>query len=165
MRRLAYLVLDYLRQAAVFLAASTGVAALVTIVLPFIGYATFGDRPGPGWYGPPGRPTWSALKDLAEHALALPVFGAIAVLIYFIVPFAVVRSLQHFDVPVTIVRVTAALLCAMVAAVVIASAGWYIALGAVAGSAGVLGGLMYGAVGLSRSRRSSVAVSAGAPVT
>ena len=165
MRRLVRLILDYLRQALVFLAASTGVAALVTIVLPFIGYATFGDRPGPGWYGPPSRPTWSALRELAEYALALPMFGAIAVLMYFIVPFAVVRALQHFRVPVTVVRLAGALLCAMVAAVVIAGAGWYITLGAVAGGAGVLGGLVYGAVGLPRRREVHSAVSASAPVT
>jgi hypothetical protein len=165
MRRLARLVLDYLRQAAIFLAASTGVAACATIMLPFIGYATFGDRPGPGWYGAATRPTWRALRELAEYALALPLFGAIPALIYFIVPFAVVRSLQHFGVPGPVVRIAGAVLCAMVAVVVIAGAGWYIALGPVAAGAGVLGGLVYGAMVLSRRRRIPAAVSAVAPVT
>jgi hypothetical protein len=165
MRRLTNLVLDYLRQAVMFLAASTGVAALTTIVLPFIGYATFGDRPGPGWYGPPSHLTWGALRELAEYALALPVFGAIAVLIYFIVPFAVVRALQHFGLPVGVVRIAGALLCAVVAAVVITGAGWYISLGAVAGGAGVFGGLIYGAVVLPRNRQAQSVVSVSAPVT
>ena len=163
-RGVGRLLLDYLREALVFLAASTGVAALATIVLPFVGYATFGDRPGPGWYGPPSRPTWGALRELAEYALALPMFGAVAVALYFVVPFAVVRSLQHFRLPALAIRIVSALLCALLAAVGIAGAGWYIALGAVAGGAGVVGGLVYGAWRLPRRPAAAPAVSASVPV-
>lgn len=153
MRRLGRLSLDYLREAALFLAASTGAAAVATIVLPFFGYATFGDRPGPGWYDPAIRPTWAALRELSGYALALPVFGAMVVAMYFVVPFAVVRAMQHYRVPMPVVRIAGALSCALLASVVISAAGWYIALGAVAGSAGIVGSFVYGAWRLPRRRR------------
>lgn len=150
MNRLARLVVDYLRHCVGFLLASTGVAALVTFVLPFVGYATYGDRPGPGWYGPPASLSWRDVGTLAEYALVLPIFGAVSVAIYFVVPYAAVRLLEHRGLGPLAVRVVGGLLSAVVAWVVIGGAGWYIALGAVAGSAGVLGGLLYGAFRLPR---------------
>ena len=142
--------LDYLRQAGWFLLASTGVAALATVILPLIGYATFGDRPGPGWYGPPSALTWSGVVELAGYAVALPVFGALGVLFYFVVPFVAVRLLERTLAPQWLTRGVGGLLCAVLAWVVIAGAGWYIALGTVAGGAGVVGGLLYGLVKLPR---------------
>jgi hypothetical protein len=156
MRRLARLFLDYVRHAACFLTASAGVAALTTIVLPVLGFVAFGDR-GPAWYGTTMHPTWNALGQLAAYAVALPLFGALPASILFIVPFAVVRALQHFAVPSFVTRTTGALLCAIVAAIIIAGAGWYIALGAAAGGAGVLGATLYGAAVLSRERQAPLA--------
>src|SRR2546423_10838179 len=131
MRKAAKLLLDYLRHAGRFLVASAGVAALMVVVLPFLGYDTFGDRPGAGWHGTPTRPTRAAVVELLNYALALPLFGAIGVAIFFVVPFAVVRLLERTAVHLAIVRAVGALLCGEVAFLVI-GAGWYISLGIVA---------------------------------
>jgi len=162
MRTLVGIVLDYLRQLAWFLAASTGVGALVTFVLPLLGYATFGDRPGPGWYGPPSSMSWAGIRRSAEYALALPVFGAMPAVFYFAVPYVVVRLLERTRVPRYAVRLVGALLCAAAAFVVLAGAGWYISLGAVAGAAGIIGGAIYGARTLPRTMVASPEA-AGAP--
>src|SRR5687768_4254458 len=83
MRRLLSLILDYLRNAVLFLFASSGIAALAVILLPLIGYMSFGDRPRTGWYGIPKHITWDAVLNTGGYALALSVFGAIPVLIGF----------------------------------------------------------------------------------
>jgi hypothetical protein len=145
MRRLLSLVLDYLRNAVLFLLASSGVAALAVIILPLIGYMSFGDRPGPGWYGLPKQITWDGILSLVEYAVALPVFGAIPALIYFVVPYAAVRLLQLTRLPRWVSQVIGGLFCGIVALLVIEMAGWYIALGALAAYAGILGGALYGA--------------------
>ena len=156
MRRFLSVVLDYLRNAVVFVLASTGVAALAVIILPLFGYMSFGDRPGPGWYGLPRQITWDGILSLVEYALALPVFGAIPALIYFVVPFASVRLLQLTRLPRWIGQAVGGLLCGGVALLVLEMAGWYIALGAVAAYAGILGGALYGAFVMARRRPASL---------
>src|SRR5690349_21947508 len=145
MRRLFSILLDYVRHAVLFLLASSGVAALAVVSLPLIGYMSFGDRPGPGWYGFPQHVTWAAIASLVGYAVALPVFGAIPVLIYFVVPYTAIRLIQLTRWPRWIGQIIGGLLCAVIALLVIEMAGWYIALGALAGYAGVLGGTLYGA--------------------
>jgi hypothetical protein len=150
MRKLGSVVLDYLRQLVWFLLASTGVSALFTFVLPLVGYDTFGDRPGPGWHGLPSKITWAGVSELGEYALALPLFGAMAAVFYFAVPFVAVRLLERTRLPRYAIRVVGALLCAAAAFVVLAAAGWYISLGIVAGATGIVGGAIYGARKLPR---------------
>ena len=150
MRRLLFLILDYLRNAVLFLLASTGIAALAVVLLPLIGYSSFGDRPGTGWYGIPQHITWEAIVGTGEYALALPVFGAIPVLIYFVIPYGAVRLLQITRLHRWISQIVGGLLCGALALMVISMAGWYIALGALPTYTGVLGGLLYGGFVLAR---------------
>ena len=156
MRRLLSIILDYLRNAVLFLLASSGVAALAVIILPLIGYMSFGDRPGPGWYGLPKNITWDGIRSLVEYALALPVFGAVPALIYFLVPYACVRLLQLTRLPRWVGQLVGGLLCGAVALLIIEMAGWYIALGALAAYTGVLGGTLYGALVMARRRPASL---------
>ena len=156
MRRLLSIVLDYLRNAVLFLLASSGVAALAVIVLPLVGYMSFGDRPGPGWYGWPKNITWDAVVSLVNYAVALPVLGAVPALIYFAVPYACVRLLQLTRIPRWVGQVVGGLLSGAVALLIIEMAGWYIALGALAAYAGILGGTLYGAFVLARRRPASL---------
>jgi hypothetical protein len=150
MHRVLSVILDYLRSAVLFLLASSGIAALAVILLPFIGYMSFGDRPGTGWYGVPKHITWDAVLSTAEYALALPVLGAIPVLIYFLVPYAAVRLLQLTRLPRWVGQIVGGVLCGGLAVIVISMAGWYIALGALPAYAGVVGGALYGGFILSR---------------
>ena len=159
MRRLARVAFDYLRHVLSFLMASSGVAALVTFALPFVGYATYGDRPGPGWYGLPSGISWNDVGELAGMASALPLFGALPTLLFFLVPYAAVRACERTGARRPLIQALGGLLCFLVGSLVVAGAGWYIALGALAGWAGALGGLAYGAFGLPR----RVARSVGAP--
>jgi hypothetical protein len=150
MRRLFALVLDYLRNAVLFLLASTGIAALAVVLLPLIGYMSFGDRPGTGWFGVPKNISWDAILNFGAYALALPVFGAVPILIFFILPYAAVRMLQLTRLHRSPSRIVGGLLCAALAFFAISMAGWYIALGALPVYLGVLGGLLYGAFVLPR---------------
>jgi hypothetical protein len=158
MRRLLSLIVDYVRNAVLFLLASSGIAALAVILLPLIGYISFGDRPATGWYGIPNHITWDAIFSVAGYATALPVLSAIPVLIYFVVPYAAVRLLQLTRLYRWISQVVGGLLCGALALFVISMAGWYIALGALPTYAGVLGGVLYGGFILARRVPRSVAV-------
>ncbi len=158
MQRVFSVIADYVRNAVLFLLASSGVAALAVVLLPLIGYNSFGDRPAPGWYGIPDHITWEAILSTGEYAIALPVFGAIPVLIYFVVPFAAVRLLQLTRLRPWISQVVGGLLCGALGVLIISMAGWYIALGALPAYAGVLGGMPYGGLVLARRVRRSAAV-------
>jgi hypothetical protein len=151
MRRLLFVILDYLRSAVLFLLASTGIAALAVVLLSLIGYVSFGDRPGTGWYGIPQHVTREAILRTGVSALALPVFGAIPVLILFVIPYAAVHLLRITRLHRWISQIVGGLLCGALALIVISMSGWYIALGAFPAYAGILGGVLYGGFILARS--------------
>jgi hypothetical protein len=144
MKRVA---LDFIRNLCWFWLAAIGIPTLAVLVLPFVGYAPYGDRPGPGWYGLPSGITWVQMLNHLKFVggfLLLGVRSLPAIALLFILPFAVVRIVEG-RIPLVATRSVGALLGAGIAWFTIANVGWYISIGWLAGGSGIAAGAFVGA--------------------
>jgi hypothetical protein len=143
------LLLDYVRSFTIFVLASIGACAVIMLVLPRFGYLTYSDRPGPGWYGGLDF-RWDSVRHDAGMALGLAVFALPAAVILFPLSFAGVRLSEVHGLARTPRAIMGAALCAGLAFITLAGAGWIVSLGWVPLLAGLAGAATYGAAVLSR---------------
>jgi hypothetical protein len=134
-----------------YMAAVVIATVLAMLMLPFVGYGTYGDRPPAGWQdlGP------ISARDYAGYAAFVAefaVFLALSLVLYAALALGGVRlceaSARRRLGPVA----AGALGGGMAAFLGLAGAGWYISLGALVGVIGSLVGVIAGARYLPRSR-------------
>jgi hypothetical protein len=138
---------DFLRNLGWFWLAAVGLPTLAVLILPFVGYSPYGDRPEPGWYGLPSGLTWAQVLDHVKFVggfLELGVLSIPIIALFFVLPFAVVRAAER-RIPPGVVRLLGGILTGCVAWFTIANIGWYISIGWLAGSPGIAAGAFFGA--------------------
>jgi hypothetical protein len=109
-----------------------------------VGYLPYSDRPGPGWVGPS-----FSLDQLGFYA-SWGVLLLIPTALYGSALFAYHRFLRFVDAPVIVIRGIGALTGGIIAFVLVAGAGWYIAIAAFPVWAAAALGAFWGGVLLPR---------------
>lgn len=110
------------------------------LVASCIGYLSYSDRPGPGWYGPRHWPTWQEI---------LTYFGFAPWFAYFCLFFGLgllglSLILSFASSPKWLNRILGGVFSLLSAGLAVMGAGWYIALSSLGAYASLLFGLIYG---------------------
>ena len=108
------------------LTVSIGVV-VVLVALMFAGYLPYSDRPGPGW-----QPIGVTARDAQMFLNWAVSFVARFAGFWGLLLFILVRILGWLGTPMVALRVIGAVMCGFVAMIIVAAAGWYIAISLVA---------------------------------
>ena len=126
-----------------YAAVVVGVIVLAMLILPFLGYATYGDRPPAGWraIGP------ISVSECAGYAAFVAEFVVLFIptlLFYAAITLAGVRLCESIGARWLGPRFLGAFGGGIAALVSLGGAGWYISLGALVGAIGCLTGILAG---------------------
>jgi hypothetical protein len=128
LRAVAMILIDALKAYAVYIAIVFGGTALVMFAADSVGYLSYSDRPGPGWYGL--HPHFS-ISD-AEFIVGFVAFAAVLSVFTVVVPglMLLAVALRRWRARPFIVGLVIGPLIALATVWVFAAAGWYVAIGA-----------------------------------
>ena len=138
------MVWDLVKSVLLYLLFIVGGVLCFLSVAPVFGYAPYGDRPGPGWYGPFPATTWPSFWEgilfLSSWAtLLLPYATAVGLLLY-----GVTRLLERVRLHRMVVAIIVAVLSGFASGYVVAGIGWYIAIAGPPVDFAMLLGILYG---------------------
>lgn len=127
LRAVAMILFDTLKVYALYVGIVFAGTALVMFAADSVGYLSYSDRPGPGWYGL--HPHLS-IAD-AEFIVGFVAFAAVLSVFSVVVPglMLVAVALRRWRVRPVIVGLVVGPLIALATLWVFAAAGWYVAIG------------------------------------
>jgi hypothetical protein len=118
---------DILRAIGLYLLLVAGGLLVVLGLTPIIGYLGYTDRPGPGGISSPSwSDVWAGIAMVLQWLKVLLPFLIVAALVIYLA----VRVLERFGLPRLVVGLVSALVSGLVTLYLVASIGWYIAIGA-----------------------------------
>ena len=120
---------SFVRSVALYLATVAGGLTLFLILAPLFGYLPYSDRPGPGWHGTFPAMGWNEFWRNAYGMLAFGAFIAILIALGGAIIVALMRTAEHFRLPLLGVRISGAIVSGLITAYFVLGAGWYISLG------------------------------------
>jgi hypothetical protein len=129
-----------------YLLVVTGMPLLAIVVMSFVGYVPYSDRPGPGWYGLRLAISARELKFFVDWWSVTAVAALPAAVVLY-----VLRAVLHVvRTPRWALAIVCGFISAFIAAYLFLAAGWYIALSSVVVAMAALAGFIYGALLLPR---------------
>ena len=114
--------------------------SLVLLVSSCVGYLSYSDRPGPGWWGRVHWPSWVEFVNYIQFAPAFAYFC----LFFGLGLFAFSLVLGIVSTPRWLNRLLGGVIAALAAGLAVMAGGWYFALAEIGPDAALVLGLLYG---------------------